>query len=111
MSWSFTVNGDNPMTEITPEMVAEWMRAHLKYPDDMQLALNMAREIPLKSFTCTGGRTENPYTHEEMITIAVMGSPDTDRINEVIRASILKGPDDVAQARRDNPVFHEDDSR
>ena len=111
MSWSFTVNADNDMTEIPPAMEAEWMRANPEYPHQMQVALDAARELGLATFTASGGITDNPYTGEAYHTITILGSPNARRIMESVKHTILRGPDDAAKAARDSAVLHKNDRR
>ena len=115
MSWSFTVNDDdaNEMRGITrvPEaLAADFSRAHPMYPDDMQIALDAARRAYLRTFTCSGGRTISPYTGDEYVSITIMGSPDTERILESVKRTVLGGPDSTPTTGND-PILPEDDSR
>lgn len=98
------------ITRIPEALAADMSRAHKMYPTDMQLALDCARGAYLRSFTCSGGRTVSPYTGDEYVSITVMGSPDTDKILESVRQTILGGPDSTPSSR-DDRILPKNDRR
>lgn len=49
------------------------MTQHIRYPQDMSLALKLAKRAGLKTAVLTGCRTPNPYGGDEVIDISVRG--------------------------------------
>lgn len=73
MSWSITFNYLDNTSQIPADVVEGMMTQHIKYPHDMELALNLAKKAGLKSAVITGFRTPNPYGGDEVIDISVRG--------------------------------------
>jgi hypothetical protein len=94
MSWSFTVNGSVQEFVLPVALVERMATVHIMYPYDMQLALGMAKNAGLKSATCTGIRTPNPYGGAEVIDISVRGTVDAVDFNEMIKSLIASGPEE-----------------
>jgi hypothetical protein len=90
MSWSITFHGLNDDTEIPEKVVNEFQQLHAFYPDDMLLALEMAKRSGLSSATCAGGRTPNPYGGDEIVLITVTGMANSPRFNDEMRRVVTK---------------------
>ena len=92
MSWSITYNSIDENTVIPADVVEQMMTQHIKYPDDMWLALHLARASGMKSGTLTGMRTPNPSGGPEVIDISVRGLVEPADFNSVIRDILKAGP-------------------
>ena|SRR5579871_1611710 len=94
MSWSFTLNGSVQDYKLPLWLIQDGLRGHAAYPGDMQLGLDMARQMNLKSATITGYRTPNPYGGPETVSITVLGFHDAVDMNDLIRAIVTSGPEE-----------------
>lgn len=93
MSWSFTVNGNIDTFTLPVDLIEYMLTQHVEYASDMGYALDLAKRIGLKSATCTGYRTPNPYGGPEVVQISVMGAKEPVDFNDLIRSLIASGPE------------------
>lgn len=69
------------------------MTQHIKYPTDMQLALETARAAGLRSGVITGCRTPNPSGGLEVIDISIRGLVEPADFNSEMIRILGTGPD------------------
>ena len=82
------------------------MTQHIKYPQDMSLALEIAKRAGFKSAVLTGARTPNPYGGDEVIDISVRGTVVATDFNTMMKEILAYGP----QAGGNDPASQEDDA-
>src|SRR5713226_9108420 len=73
MSWSVTINNIPEYKGFDSDVIERMLTQHIAYPGDMQLALNLARQVGLKSCVLTGMHTPNPYGGDEVVDISIRG--------------------------------------
>jgi hypothetical protein len=95
MSWSVTFNDLDNTSQIPPETVEWMMTQHIKYPHDMELALNLAKKAGLKSAVITGARTPNPYGGDEVVDISVRGMVIATDFQSVMKEILGYGPEET----------------
>lgn len=91
MSWSITFN-DIPNAEIPHDILEQMITQHIKYGEDMRLALYIAKRAGLKSGTLTGMRTPSPYGDDEVIDISIRGFVNAVNFNEEMKRILRAGP-------------------
>lgn len=91
MTWSFVLN-DFSQDIPEHEIMAQGLE-NAKYPEDIRLALKLARDIGIKSGAITGMRIASPYNDDEVVDVSVRGRMlSTDFVSSV-RDDIKAGPD------------------
>lgn len=91
MTWSFVLND---MSQDIPELQIEQQgNEHPKYPADIRLALQLARDAGIKSGAITGIRVPNPYNDDEVVDISVRGRVLSNDFIGDTRRDIAAGPD------------------
>jgi hypothetical protein len=93
MSWSFTIDEVVQDFVIPAPLVEEFLRMHPMYPQDMQLALDLAVKAGFRSAVCTGFRTPSAYGGPDTIGITVMGLAEPVSFNAHVLSNIMEGPD------------------
>lgn len=92
MSWSVTVNNLQEYKLFTPDIVEKMMTQHIAYPNDMMLALELAKKAGLKSASLTGGRTPSPYGTDEVVDISIRGMCEATDFVTAIKKILEAGP-------------------
>lgn len=98
MSWCITIN-DLPsfdLSMVDPEWVEASLSQHICYFDDFSRALGVAKATGLRSVTLAGGRTPNPVTGDEIITISILGMKEGTDFTGEMKRIIGSGPDALA---------------
>jgi hypothetical protein len=90
-----TIHNLTPDTVIPDQVIEDMMTQHLRYPEDMLIALEAAKKAGFKSCALVGFRTPNPYGDDEVAEITVRGMVvATDFQAEVMR--IIKSGGEVS---------------
>lgn len=93
MTWSFVLNDfSQPIPE--HEIMQQGLE-NAKYPDDIRLALALARNLGLKSGAITGMRAPNPYNTDEVVDVSVRGRMQSNDFVSAVRDDIKAGPDNA----------------
>jgi hypothetical protein len=94
VSWSFTIDGVVQDFVLPAALVEEFLRMHAMYPQDMQLALELAVKAGFRTAVCTGFRTPSAYGGPETTGITVMGLTEPVGFNAHVLSNIMEGPDE-----------------
>lgn len=94
MSWSVTVDNLQSYPDQLPASIVEDMLTqHIRYGEDMHMALRLAKAAGFSSATLSGFRTPNPYGGDEVAAITVIGHAKATNFNKEMKRIIDAGPD------------------
>lgn len=90
--WSVTVTDPETYRGFETEIHERFSRDHEAYPRDADLMLEVARKLGLHSVTIGGGRTPVPYADDEIVSLTLTGTVNSNDFRRVMLDIIRLGP-------------------